>query len=232
MRLAIMQPYLFPYLGYFQLIAAVDRFVFYDDVNFIRQGWINRNRLLERDRAVYFTVPVVQASSFRTIRGTRIDYRGAWREKLLRTVTQNYGKAPHLAPVYDLVRKVLEPEAEDIGTLAQRSVDAVCDLLEIRSDRVSAASRYGNETLRGSARVLDICRREGAKVYVNAPGGRALYDAETFRREGLDLRFLCPRPVAYEQLGAPFVPGLSIIDVLMFNAPAVARGLLTEYDLE
>lgn len=231
MRLAIMQPYLFPYIGYFQLIAAVDRFVFYDDVSFIKQGWINRNRLLGPRGATYFTVPVVHASSSRAIRDTLIDHDVPWEKKLLRRVSIDYARAPLVSRVMRLLEDVLSDRPRDIASLSRKSIEAVCEYLGISTERVASSIGYENGHLHGADRVLDICRREAADTYVNMAGGRGLYDPESFAGRGVTLRFLTPRVVSYRQFGAAFVPSLSILDVLMFNDVPAARGLLGEYDL-
>ena len=231
MRLAIMQPYFFPYLGYFQLLHAVDRFVYYDDVAFIKQGWINRNRMLVQGRPAFFTVPLEDASSFRPIRETRISPRAVWRKKMLRSFQVSYGRAPFFASTFSMLQRVLEQDHEDIASLSRASVEAVCDHLDLQARRVPSAAAYGNEELTAADRLLDICRREGATTYVNVAGGRALYEADAFQQRGIALRFLSSRPFDYPQLGAPFVPWLSILDVLMFNPLEEARGAVGRYDL-
>jgi hypothetical protein len=221
-----MQPYLFPYIGYFQLLAQVDRFVFYDDVNFIKNGWINRNRLLLQGEPRYFTVPLRDASPFRKIRDVEVAPAAGWRRGVQESIRHAYGKAPHFAAVAALVERVLRAETTRIGELAKASVRAVVDHLGLDTELVDSSSRYGNESLSGAARVVDICRREGASDYYNAPGGRALYDAAEFARHGIALHFVEAQPIEYRQGGAAFVPGLSIIDVLMHNDPAQTRELL------
>src|SRR5688500_2427861 len=203
MRLAVMQPYFFPYLGYFQLLHAVDRFVYYDDVAFIKQGWINRNRMLVQGRPAFFTVPLEDASSFRQIRETRIAPRAGWRKKMLRSFQVSYGRAPFFTSAFSLLQRVLEQDHEDIASLSRASVEAVCDHLDLPVRRVPSSAAYGNEALTAADRLLDICRREGATTYVNVSGGRALYEADAFQQRGIDLRFLSPRPFDYPQLGAP-----------------------------
>ena len=226
MKLALMQPYLFPYIGYFQLLGQVDRFVFYDDVNFIKNGWINRNRLSLQGQARYFTVPLQDASAFRKIRDVAITPATGWRRTIQESIRHAYGKAPHFAAVAALVQRVLATETTRIGELAKASVRAVVDHLALKTDIVDSSARYENDALSGAARVLDICGREGASDYYNAPGGRALYDAAEFARHGIALHFVESRPIEYRQGGAAFVPGLSIIDVLMYNDPPQARELL------
>jgi len=217
MRLAIMQPYFFPYVGYFQLIAAVDRFVVYDDVAFIKNGWINRNRILTSNGPEYFTVPLSEASSFKSIRETRCVAPRSWREKMLRTLEQAYARAPERAVGMALVCRVLEvAEAESIRDLAVASVRAVCEFAQLGTAFRDSSASYGNEGLHAMERVLDICRLEGATTYVNVPGGRALYDSASFAARKLELRFLEPSLVPYPQRRAKvFEPGLSVIDLIM-----------------
>jgi len=226
MKLALMQPYLFPYIGYFQLLAQVDRFVFYDDVNFIKNGWINRNRLLLQGEPRYFTVPLRDASPFRKIRDVEVAAAAGWRRTIRESIRHAYGKAPNFVAVSALVERVLETETTRIGELAKASVRAVADHLALETELVDSSSRYANESLSGAARVLDICSRERASDYYNAPGGRALYDAREFARHGIALHFVAPQAIEYRQGGAAFVPGLSIIDVLMHNDRGQARELL------
>ncbi len=216
-RLAIMQPYLFPYIGYFQLVAAVDRFVFFDDVNFINRGWINRNRLFLSGSVSWFTLPVSGASQNRKINELHVQPDGAWRRKLLASVRQSYGKAPCFEPAYALLEDIVLSGETSLSVLAQESVMAVAHYLGLGTEFVISTGRYGNEDLRGSDRILDICRQEQAAEYHNLPGGMALYSAEDFSVAGVELHFVQPELLEYGQLEAPFKPGLSMLDVLMFN---------------
>lgn len=233
-RLAIMQPYLFPYLGYFQLIAAVDKFVFYDDVAFVNRGWINRNRILVDGKARLFTAPLCQASQNRLI--CEIELSAAeyprWKSKFLRTIDAAYSRAPQFQPTRELLDSVLGCGARTIGELARSSVNAVSTMLGLttRIERTSMA--YENGHLRAQERILDICARERTTLYINPPGGRELYSSEEFATRGMYLRFIRSRLPEYPQLGYPFVPALSILDVLMFNPIETVRGMMTEYDLE
>ena len=232
-----MQPYLFPYLGYFQLIAAVDRFVVYDDVSFIKNGWINRNRILGGGAAgrepepAYFTVPLEGASSFKAIREVGVSPDPRWRAKLLKTLAQTYARAPCFREVYPLVESVLGATEARVSALAVASLRAVAAYLALEAEFVPSSAAYENGELRGQERVLDICRREGATTYVNPSGGRELYARDAFAARGVTLRFLEPQLRAYPQLRPPFVPGLSIIDVLMFNPRDRVRELLDDYRL-
>lgn len=234
MKLAIMQPYLFPYLGYFQLIAAADKFVIYDDVAFIKQGWVNRNQVLLHGRSHLFSVPLQGASSSQRICETAVspvEYP-RWKDKFLKTLALAYAKAPHYESTRKLLTTVIDGAPGNIGELARRSIFAVCELLGLAT-RIEPTSRsYSNAHLRAQDRVLDICARERATLYINATGGRELYAHEAFAVRGVELRFLHSRLPAYPQFQHEFVPALSILDVLMFNSPDAVRAMLIEYELE
>lgn len=230
MTLAIMQPYLFPYLGYFQLIAAADRFVFLDDVAFIKKGWIHRNRILVNGAAHTFTVPITDASQNRAICETRV--AAAFDPaKLLRTIELNYRKAPYFAAAYEIASAVFSHAHETISEMAKHSVRAVCGYLALSMPLIESSARYGNAELRGAERIRDITVRENAARYINPVGGTELYNEADFAAAGIELRFVKSRPHSYAQFGAPFVPWLSILDVLMFNSTAETRALLAGCDL-
>ncbi|MDB5336424.1 MAG: hypothetical protein JWN70_2043 [Planctomycetaceae bacterium] len=231
MKLAIMQPYLFPYIGYFQLLAVVDRFVAYDDVNFIKQGWINRNRIYVGNRVTYFTVPLHHASSFARICDVRIADVD-WQTPMLKTIQQSYFRTPYFRAVYPIVESVLQCGTASIGTMARQSLLAVRDYLGLRTEIVETSAIYKNQQLSGQQRVLDICRQEHCYTYLNATGGGELYSRSLFAEHGIDLRFLRSVDVRYEQLGKPFVSNLSIIDLLMYNSPHQVGELLTRCVLE
>lgn len=212
-----MQPYLFPYAGYFQLVAAVDRFVFYDDVHYIKGGWINRNRLCLSKKVSWFTFPLCDASPNRKINQVCVQTAGSWRRKLLASVKQSYGKAPFFDSGFALLTEVVTSGETSLSVLAQESVVSVARYLGLGTEFVVSTARYGNEELRGTDRVLDICKQEKATEYYNLPGGKALYSSEEFSAAGVELRFIEPVLGAYSQLDPSFKPGLSILDVLMFN---------------
>jgi hypothetical protein len=233
LKLGIMQPYLFPYLGYYQLMHAVDRFVVADDVTFIKQGWINRNRLLVNGSAAYFTVPLKHHSSATLIKDVEIaDGEGARsRRALLKTIENFYKRAPSFDRVYPLVERVIAGPFTKIADMARASLREVCDYLGIRVSIVESSAIYGNAHLKGQDRVIDTCRAEQANDYINAIGGRALYSREAFLAHGVHLHFLQTAPSEYRQFSEPFVPSLSVIDLLMFNQIEDARGLVARYEL-
>jgi WbqC-like protein family len=231
MKLGIMQPYFLPYIGYFQLMAAVDKFVAYDDVNFIKGGWINRNRILLNGHEHLFTVPLVKASPNRLINEIELVGRTGWKRKLMDTLDQAYRQAPYFQQVLPLIREIVHYHEQSLSKYLVHGLSKIKTYLDIATELVPSSSKYDNRNLKGEERVLDICRQERATVYINPAGGHALYDPEHFRANGVSLRFLEPRPIEYRQSGSEFHPWLSILDVLMFNSREEAKALLSMAEL-
>lgn len=230
MRVAVMQPYIFPYIGYFQLISAVDVFVVYDDVAFINKGWINRNTLLSNGKSLGFTVPLVGASQNRLIRDIEVVAEPKWRSNLLKTIRQAYGKAPQFERVFPMVVEVFESGCTTIGELATLSLQKVGEQMGIQTPIRTTSSLYDNSYLKAQERILDICQQEKATEYINPIGGVSLYDADLFASRGIKLHFLKSTPYPYPQPGE-FVPWLSIIDVLMYTKKEDYAALLSAYTL-
>lgn len=228
MKVAIMQPYLFPYLGYYQLAAAVDRWVFYDDAMFIKQGFINRNSILVNGAAYRFSVPIRDQSSFRMINGHNAIPPF---DRILTTISKAYAKAPGFSRIFPIVASVLDGRETNIARMAGASLHAVFDYLGISIQSSWSSAIPGHQHLKGQDRVLAICKTLGASEYVNTIGGVELYDEATFATRGIRLRFHKMRPVSYLQGDFLFVPNLSMIDVLMQNDPERVISLLSEYDL-
>jgi hypothetical protein len=231
MKIAIMQPYLFPYIGYFQLINAVDKFIIYDDVTFIKQGWINRNRILGNGRAMMFTVPIRSISSYTLIKDMEIADYQRWKKKFLKTLHQYYNKARYFKNTMALIRGILEQEETHIGKLASLSIKEVCRWAGIGTEIIHSTMFYDNTHLKGQDRILDICAREKAARYINTIHGVALYSKEAFDEKGIRLDFLKSKEIVYQQSVNEFVPNLSIIDVLMFNSRESIKEILKEYEL-
>jgi hypothetical protein len=231
MRLAVMQPYLFPYLGYFQLMHSVDRFVLFDDVAFIKRGWINRNRILVNGAEHLFRVPIENMSQNRMICDTKIAADGQWKTGLLKTLAWSYRKAPSFGVVFPMIAEILAAAERSIGRFIANSLAVLAAYLGLSTELVTASARYANQHLKGEDRILDLCRLEGAHAYHNAPGGAALYDRARFASEGIVLRLLEPHLAPYRQPARHFVAGLSIIDVLMWNGQAAARAMVEDYAL-
>lgn len=231
MTLAIMQPYFLPYIGYVQLMDAVDTFVLYDDVAFINRGWINRNRLLINGQEYLFTVPLKDASQNKRINEVMLADDPKWRGKLLKTVEQGYRKAPHYGTVMPLTEKIVNFATDSIADLVHNSLIELNQYLGLTTRLVASSSVYENSQLKAQERILDICRQEGATRYINPIGGMELYDKPTFAQAGIELNFIQAKRADYPQFKNDFVPWLSMLDALMFcNVPAI-RVMLREYEL-
>lgn len=219
MKLAIMQPYFMPYIGYFQLIKIVDKFIFYDNVTFIKQGWINRNRILINNQAKMFSIPLSNASSHVLIKDvliSEIAYQ-KWRKSFLNSIVFSYKKAKNYSKINALIEKILEKKPETISELAIKSVVEVAQYLDLKTEFEICSDVYSNTYLSGQNRVLDICINEKAITYINPVGGMELYSKSVFQEKNIELFFIKANKSVYPQFSEEFVPFLSIIDVLMFN---------------
>ena len=217
--IGIMQPYFFPYLGYYQLVSAVDKFIFYDDVSFIKQGWINRNNILLNSRKHLFTVPIKNISSYRTIKDTILHpvLFPQWKDKWTKTIEQAYHTAPFYKDISLLIRESIYG-VKTIAELSKKSIINVSQYLDLSTEFIMSSDIYNNSSLNGEARILSICEIEKASIYINLTGGKKLYNKKKFGENGLDLRFLESELPKYKQFDSDFVPGLSMIDILMFNS--------------
>ncbi len=227
-----MQPYLFPYIGYFQMINAVDVFVFYDDVNYIKKGWINRNRILVNGKDKLFTIPLKDASQNKMINEVDIFLERPEVRKIFETIKQNYKKAPFFSEVFPIIESVFWSPSSTIGDLAILSIKAVNEYLGITTVLKQSSVDFANtKGLERAERLIAICKQTGAEKYINAIGGQELYTKEYFASQGIDLKFIKSEPIAYKQFDNEFVPWLSIIDVLMFNSVEVVHHLLKKYQI-
>jgi hypothetical protein len=228
MRIGIMQPYLFPYLGYFQLIGAVDRFVIYDDVNFIKGGWINRNFILGRQGPQRFTLQLSGASPNKLINEVEI---GGNAYKLVMTISQAYRKAPQFDEVFPMVEECLLLGEKNLARFLEHALRNVCSYLGLQTEILVSSQLPKNTALRGPDKVIAICRLLGGSTYINAIGGQMLYDKRRFRDEGLELHFLQMGKIRYPQYRGEFVPNLSIVDLMMFNPRPKLLSFLGEFSL-
>jgi len=232
MKLAVMQPYFFPYIGYFQLVKAVDKFVFYDDVHFIKNGWINRNRILINGEPKYLTIPCKNVSSNKLINVVENALDEKIKKNLLKKIRFTYSNAPHFEYVFSIIEEVFNIETELISELAMESILRVADYLEMECVFQISSNTYDNKELDAADRLIDICKTEGVDHYVNPIGGMDLYDKKEFRKQGIEIKFLEPEITEYQQFKNKFIPRLSIIDVMMFNSVDEIRGTLTAYKLK
>lgn len=226
-----MQPYFFPYIGYWQLLNTVDRFVIYDDVNYIKGGWINRNRILINGKPSYITVPLYQASSYKRICDISLQSSVVWRRKMIKSIENTYRKAPFFAELFPVIEKIICYETDNLADFLAYHLTTLAKSIGLKTEFVMTSRCYQNNSLNGQDRVLDICKREGATTYINPQGGQTLYDTEAFRRANIDLHFLVMHPIPYKQRVAGFVPYLSIIDALMEIGPLGVERHLDKFDL-
>jgi hypothetical protein len=229
--IAVMQPYLFPYLGYFQLMQAVDEFVFFDDVNYINKGWVNRNRILLQGKEHLFSLPLTKASQNRKINEIAVNIDDKWRTKFLRSIEAGYKKAPQFELVIPMLERILNKQSTNLADFIASSFDQINAHLGLRTPLVVASQQYPSSGLKGADRIVEICSLAEAKIYINPIGGRGLYSGDRFMESGLQLRFIAALPWKYGQRGIDFVPNLSIIDVLMNVSPKGMQEGLLQYEL-
>lgn len=228
MKLAVMQPYIFPYIGYFQLVNAVDKFVFYDDVNFIQRGWINRNRILINGNASYLTVPLNKASQNMLINEVRV-LNGSL--NLVKTIEMAYKKAPYYNEIMPLIHQIFANEYNFISDMAIDSVKLVSKYLGFNTVfEISSEAYSSTKCLDRAYRLIEITKLNKYTNYVNPINGQKLYTKEEFRDSGIELNFIKSNDIRYTQFKNTFVPALSIIDVLMFNSPFEVNEFLDQYE--
>jgi hypothetical protein len=231
-KIAVMQPYIFPYIGYFQLIYSVDTFIFYDDVSFIKGGWINRNNFLMNDEKKLITFSCTGISSNREINEVKVNLKDKKNLKIIKSIEQNYKKAPYFSDVFPLVLSVFNKNRKNIGNLAADSVEEISLYLELNTSfKYSSIEHSESKNMNKAERLIHICGKEKSDYYINAIGGQEIYDKTYFKQRGIHLDFLKPVITEYVQFGDEFVPYLSIIDVLMFNSKEVVLKMIKKYKL-
>lgn len=226
MRVAIMQPYFLPYIGYFQLIALADQFVIYDDIQFTKKGWIHRNRFLRNGGPVLFSLPLRKGSDYLDVRDREIAeaYNAP---KMVAQIANAYRKAPQFDRVMSLVEEIFGHADTNLFGMVKHSVDRVCAYLDLETPIIVSSSLGDTTALKGQDRVLAICKALEATEYLNPIGGLDLYQASAFRAKGIALQFMRRTDVSYMQFSHPFVPDLSILDIVMFNTVPDARAMIT-----
>ncbi|MGV3526283.1 MAG: WbqC family protein [Candidatus Sericytochromatia bacterium] len=231
-QIVIMQPYLWPYLGYFQLIHACEDFVFLDDATYRPRGWIHRNVILHKGQALRFTLPASKASQNKRICDIPALVTPHWRRQFYRMLKHTYARAPFYPQTIELLMSVLAVEGLSLADIACASVETVAAQLGLKRHFARSSQALPNYLhLKSPERLFALCRHWGAGRYVNAAGGRALYAAEDFAAQSLDLLFLESEKRAYPQLQSPFVPNLSVIDFLMYVLPDDYERYLSAYRL-
>lgn len=234
MKIAIVQPYLFPYLGYFQLINAVDEFVFYDDVNFIKNGWIHRNNVLVNGKPKLFIIPCINKSQNKLIKDIYVDAGSKMLEKMLKMIETAYKMAPYFDEVFPIIKEVTLSinEETSVSDIAIKSILETCKFLKIDC-QFSLSSEAHNDSieLKKEKRIIHICNEKNALTYINPIGGLHLYSKNEFEKKFIQLKFLNPLSKKYNQFENHFISNLSIIDVMMFNSYDQIKKMLSHYEL-
>ncbi|EPJ7086017.1 WbqC family protein [Citrobacter amalonaticus] len=228
--IAIMQPYLFPYLGYFQLIMASDTFVLFDDVNYIKKGYINRNNILLNGAAYRFTIPVQNVSQNKKINE---HYFSDDTENLLKTFNMAYAKAPYYMDIYPIIERALKGTEKKVSSVCFNAINDILDYLGIEKNIVFSSNIAYDRCASATDKVIDITKALGSNYYINAIGGQNLYEYDYFKSKDVTLAFIQMSDIVYSQEGknVEFIPNLSILDALMWSSPKNVLEMLTKYTL-
>jgi hypothetical protein len=230
-KLAIMQPYFFPYLGYFQLINCVDTFVIYDNIEFTKNGWIRRNRILNSDRDRYLVVPVKKASDYTHVCDLQIA-KTFDHKRMLRVIKGAYERSPYFNQIFPFLEVIIPPKSDYLFDYLLSMTKSLCVYLDIHTKFIISSSISIDHSLKGQKKVIAICRALNTDEYINPIGGQSLYDKGSFLKSGLKLSFHRMSDIAYSQFKDRFIPNLSIIDVMMFNSNEKIKELLNSYKLK
>ena len=229
MKLGIMQPYFMPYIGYFQLMKAVDKYVVYDDVNYIKGGWANRNHILINGEKEMFTVTLQKASQNKLFNEIVI---GDDFKKLMKTLQMNYSRAINFDQTMVLMERIISFPNKQLAVFIANSFREILSYLYVETEILMSSVIPKDNSLRGKDKIIQICEILGADTYYNAVGGKNLYDQEEFREHGITLNFVDSLPQVYSQLHTrEFVSGLSMVDVLMNNTKDEVNRLLDSFQL-
>lgn len=234
LTVAIMQPYFFPYIGYFQLIEAVDQFVVYDNIQYTKKGWINRNRILVNGKDEYITVPLKKG--FHSLNIKERFLSDTWltdRKNILNKLSAVYSKAPYFRDVYPVIEQCLMFDDYNLFSFNYNLLNIIKDYLNINTPFVISSTINIDHSLKAEHKVLEICKALGATNYLNPIGGVELYKKDQFEKSGIQLNFLRTGTIQYPQFNNEFVPLLSIIDVMMFNdKDSIRRYLTRDFTIE
>jgi hypothetical protein len=230
MTIAVMQPYFLPYIGYFQLINAADKFVFYDDVSFIKGGWINRNLFKISSKKSFITVPCKGISSSKKINEIEVNLNQINRDKILRSIEQSYKKSPNFEQVFELFRRIIDCEAQSISRFSANSVVEVSNYLGLGTEfYFSSELAYNHSHLDRSIRLIEMVKLLKGKTYINPLGGQHLYSKEDFETSGLILDFIAIDNKFFLDSGLESILDFSIIDVLMNESIVNCKSYLSNY---
>lgn len=231
MKVAIMQPYFLPYIGYFQLIGSADLFIVYDNIKYTKKGWINRNRMLLNENDVIFSLPLKKGSDCLDVIEREIspDFN---REKLLNQIAGAYRKAPCFSTAFPVMEQIINNSEPNLFRLIHSTICSLCQHFGLKTKILISSEIKIDHTLKGQDKVLALSAAVGATTYINAIGGLELYDKRTFYQYGIELKFIKSKPFVYQQFSNEFIPWLSIMDVMMFNPlGAIQECISNNYEL-
>lgn len=233
MKVAIMQPYFLAYIGYYQLIQSVDKFVIYDNIEFTKKGWFNRNRILLNGKDKLFTIPLKSDSDYLPVNERYVaDSYNKERHKIIQWIKNSYKKAPFYQENIQFIENLFNQNNRNLFEFIYFSVNQVCDLLQIETNIIKSSKLEIDHSLKSEDKVIALCNCLNADMYINAIGGKELYSKDRFKQNNIDLKFIRTRKIEYKQFSYEFLPWLSIIDVLMFNGVEKTKNMLYDYDLE
>jgi hypothetical protein len=251
MRIAIKQPYFLPYIGYFQVIGCVDKYIIYHNLNYIKEGWIHRNRLLRvNGEPEYFKIHLENKTSFQKIDQVRVSEGDHWRRKMIKSIYLNYKRSGYFDEVFPVISEVVEFKTSFLWEMAAFSTVRICRYLDIKTEITTDNSGYlpVEDFLQGTGylnseikemgiaeyipkltRILYICKKENSDHFIESPGGISLYPKEIFSAHSIKIDFLKVKEFTYKQSTDKFHPHLSIVDVLMNCGREKTKELLKEF---
>ena len=226
-----MQPYFLPYIGYWQLMNAVDKYVIYDDVNFIKGGWINRNKILMNDEGKMINLQMYGASPNKLINKVEVLGNPVYNKKLLKTIESCYQRAPYYSKIIPIIEDIILQDEKNLAKYLEYSIRKICNYLHIDTEIIVSSTMHKDNGLKGQNKVIEIAHVLSADEYINAIGGQNLYSYQDFTNQGIKLMFLKTRTIEYKQYDNKFVPNLSILDVIMFNSVERIKTMLESFEL-
>lgn len=230
-----MQPYFFPYPGYFSLIKATNKWIVFDTPQYANYSWMNRNRIINcnDDNWMYFIVPLKKRPLRTSINSIVIQNEVNWKEKIISQLGYYKKHAPYYNHVVEFLRETLTSEFVKLSDLNIHTLKATCKYIgidfnyEIYSEMnlqiedIHAPDEWG----------LNICKAMGVSKFINPERGQNFIDRQKYLNEKVDIKFLEYRYPDYDQKMEEFIPGLSIIDAMMFNSPKELKVILEDYKL-
>ena len=234
MKISVMQPYFFPYLGYFSLIQDSDVFVVLDNVQYVRRGWMNRNRVIGKNQSpVYFHLSTIKAPQKTMTRQIKIDHNREWKKTLLDKLDYYEKSAPYFEETKAMVERLISFETDSLCDMNIHILEELCKFLGITTKFVLASDLEIDESkiIETDDWGLEITKTFGASDYINLWGGRHIYSVNKYNNSNITLKFIENELVYYNQHNEMFIKSLSIIDVLMYNDRAETMDLINKYSV-